>query len=74
MLLEYYDVAQQEIALLLAADEQCAPIVGCCRVCDAERDRPNIVRYYAHERDDQFVYLALARCEVRLVCLVAMTR
>jgi serine/threonine protein kinase len=45
MLNDFFDVAQQEISLLLAADEH-----------------PHIVRYYAHEQDDQFVYLALGYC------------
>jgi serine/threonine protein kinase len=45
MLIDFYEVAQQEISLLLSADEH-----------------PHIVRYYAQEQDDQFVYLALGYC------------
>jgi serine/threonine protein kinase len=45
MLIDFYEVAQQEISLLLSADEH-----------------PHIVRYYAQEQDEQFVYLALGYC------------
>ncbi|MDP2437527.1 MAG: serine/threonine-protein kinase/endoribonuclease IRE1 family protein [archaeon] len=54
ILSSFYDVAEHEVALLLAADEH-----------------PNVVRYYAQEQDDQFVYLAISLCKQSLEQFVA---
>jgi serine/threonine-protein kinase/endoribonuclease IRE1 len=49
MLLQYYDLASQEIKLLSQSD-----------------DHANVVRYYRHEKDKDFLYIAVERCQTSL--------
>jgi len=53
MLAHYYDVAKQEIQMLIESDEH-----------------PSLLRYYAHECDHTFVYLALSCCSMSLHDLI----
>jgi serine/threonine-protein kinase/endoribonuclease IRE1 len=49
MLLQYFDVATQEIKLLRQSD-----------------DHPNVIRYFRHEKDRNFLYIAVERCQSSL--------
>jgi serine/threonine-protein kinase/endoribonuclease IRE1 len=49
MLLQYYDLASQEVTLLSQAD-----------------DHPNVIRYYRHEKDQNFLYIAVECCQSSL--------
>jgi serine/threonine-protein kinase/endoribonuclease IRE1 len=49
MLLQYFDVATQEIKLLRQSD-----------------DHPNVIRYFRHEKDQNFLYIAVERCQASL--------
>ena len=49
MLLQYFDLASQEVALLQQSD-----------------DDPNVIRYFCHQKDRDFLYIALERCRSSL--------